>query len=216
MAEDQTLEETLTDDTQKVSQETSEETAEVKETPEKTIQPEEVDYRVKFRESQKEAIRLKKENEVLKTKVEKPEVVESETGETLDQIVAKKVEEKIAPLTQKNEEQILDKFLDKNPKSMDYLQEIEDMIPNLEKAGMSFEDALENAYLIASKDVMKNAGKKEMAFTLYQKEQASTSGGGSTSSGAESSLPQLSDEEKKVAQAFGLKEEAYAKNKLKK
>jgi hypothetical protein len=53
-----------------------------------------------------------------------------------------------------------------------------------------------------------------MAFSIYQKAIASTSGGASISAGE--SLPDLSEEEKKVAQAFGIKEEVYARNKKQK
>jgi hypothetical protein len=214
MAEDQTLEETLTD-TSKEAEETSEETAVEKETqPEKTTEPE-VDYKVKFQESQKEAVRLYKELKDLKGKtVSQPvETVETETGgETLDQIVEKKVREKIAPLTKQQEEERVDKWLGKNPGAYDYLKEIEDNWQNI--PGKTTEEKLENSFLLAKKDAMKQAGKKEMAFSIYQKEQASTSGGASVSVGE--SLPDLSEEEKKVAQAFGIKEEVYAKSKVKK
>lgn len=212
MAEDQTLEETLVDDTKQ----TSEETAVVKETPSeiKPSEPE-VDYKIKFRESQKEAVRLSKELKELRTKKtsEPVETVETETGgETLDQIVEKKVREKIAPLTKQQEEERVDKWLGKNPGAYDYLKEIEDNWQNI--PGKTTEEKLENSFLLAKKDAMKQAGKKEMAFSIYQKEQASTSGGASVSVGE--SLPDLSEEEKKVAQAFGIKEEVYAKSKVKK
>ena len=213
MAEDQTLEETLTDTSQE-AEETSEETAVEKETqPEKTTEPE-VDYKVKFQESQKEAVRLYKELKDLKGKTTQPvETVETETGgETLDQIVEKKVREKIAPLTKQQEEERVDKWLGKNPGAYDYLKEIEDNWQNI--PGKTTEEKLENSFLLAKKDAMKQAGKKEMAFSIYQKEQASTSGGASVSVGE--SLPDLSEEEKKVAQAFGIKEEVYAKSKVKK
>lgn len=214
MAEDQTLTETLTDDTKSV-QETSEETAVEKETqPEKTTEPE-VDYKVKFQESQKEAVRLYKELKDLKEKATSApvETVETETGgETIDQIVERKVQDKIAPLTKQQEEEKVEKWLDKNPEAYDYLKEIED---NWQKIpGKTIEQKLENSFLLAKKDAMKQAGKKEMAFSIYQKEQASASGGASVSAGE--SLPDLSEEEKKVAQAFGIKEEVYAKNKQKK
>jgi len=212
MAEDQTLDETLTDSTsEEVATETSSETAE-KETQE--TKPElKIDYKVKFRESQKEAIRLSRELKELKTKpvAEPVEMVETETGgETLDQIVEKKVREKLAPLTKQQEEEKVDKWLNKNPDAYDYLKEIEDNWQTI--PGKSVEEKLENSFLLAKKDAAKQAGKKEMAFSIYQKEQASTSGGASMTAGE--SLPELTEEEKKVAQAFGIKEEAYAKNKL--
>lgn len=206
MAEDQTLEETL-------PEETSEETAQEKETPEeKTTEP---DYKVKFRESQREAIRLAKELKGLKAKPseEKSEEVESETGETLDQIVEKKVQEKIAPLTKQQQEEAVDRWLDRNPDAVDYLQYIEDSYQSM--PGKSVSEKLENAFLVAKKDAMKTAGKKEMAFALYQKEQAVVGGGGASGSAGES-LPELTAEEKKVAQAMGIGEEAYAKRKLEK
>jgi len=212
MAEDQTLDETLTDSTsEEVATETSSETAE-KETQE--TKPElKIDYKVKFRESQKEAIRLSRELKELKTKpvAEPVEMVETETGgETLDQIVEKKVREKLAPLTKQQEEEKVDKWLNKNPDAYDYLKEIEDNWQTI--PGKSVEEKLENSFLLAKKDAAKQAGKKEMAFSIYQKEQASTSGGASMTAGE--SLPELTEEEKKVAQSFGIKEEAYAKNKL--
>ena len=210
MAEDQTLEETPTEDTQ-VSRETSEETAE-KETQE--TKPE-VDYKVKFRESQKEAVRLSKELKELKSKPtsQPAETVETETGgETLDQIVDKKVQEKLAPLTKQQEEDKVDKWLNKNPDAYDYLKEIEDNWKSI--PGKSIEEKLENSFLLAKKDAAKQAGKKEMAFSIYQKEQASASGGASMPAGE--SFPSLSEDEKKVAQAFGMTEEAYVKQKLSK
>lgn len=209
MAEDQTLDETLMDDSPK---ETSEETAEVMETPQEKTEPE-VDYKVKFRESQKEAVRLSKELKELKAKATS-EPAETDTGgETLDQIVDKKVQEKVAPFTKQQEEERVDKWLNKNPESYDYLKQIEEnwqAIP-----GKTLEEKLENSLLLAKKDAMKQAGKKEMAFSIYQKNQASTSGGGISVPEGEG-LPELTEEEKKVAQAFGIKEEIYAKNKLNK
>jgi len=208
MAEDQTLEETQGD----IAEETSEETAE-KETQETKPEPE-IDYLVKFRESQKEAVRLAKELKELKAKTAEPvETVETETGgETIDQIVEKKVQEKLAPLTKQQEEEKVDKWLNKNPDAYDYLKEIEDNWQNI--PGKSVEEKLENSFLLAKKDAAKKAGEKEMAFSIYQKEQASTSGGASITPGE--SLPELTEEEKKVAQAFGIKEEAYAKRKIEK
>ena len=218
MAEDQTLEETLTDNAsgKEVSEETSKETAGEKVTPtkEKTTEPE-IDYKVKFRESQKEAVRLSKELKGLKVKqtAEPVETIETETeGETIDQIVEKKVQEKVAPIVIEQEEKKVDNWLTKNPGAYDYLKEIEDSYTNM--PGGNVEQKLENAFLIAKKDAMKESGKKEMAFSIYQKEQASTSGGASIAAGE--SLPELTEEEKKVAQAFGMTEEAYAKSKLKK
>jgi len=206
MAEDQTLEETQTN-TEQVA-ETSSETAE-KET--QKTEPE-VDYKVKFRESQKEAVRLSKELKELKSKptVPQPEPVETDTGgETIDQIVDKKVQERLAPLTKQQEEERVDKWLSKNPDAYDHLKEIEDNWQSV--PGKSTEEKLENAFLLARKDVAKQAGKKEMAFSIYQKEQASTGGGASIAQGE--SLPDLTEEEKKVAQSFGISEEAYAKRK---
>lgn len=213
MAEDQTLEETLMDNTLKEGvQETSEETAVEKETQlvEKTTEP---DYKVKFRESQKEAVRLSKELKELKAKAvsEPVETVETETGgETIDQIVEKKVQEKLAPLTKQQEEDKVDKWLSKNPDAYDCLKEIEDNWRNI--PGKTTEEKLENSFLLAKKDAAKQAGKKEMAFSIYQKEQVISSGGGA-SVPARESLPDLSAEEKKVAQSFGISEEAYAKRK---
>ena len=63
--------------------------------------------------------------------------------------------------------------------------------------------------MLAKKDAAKQSGKKEMAFSIYQKEQASTSGGASIAVGE--SLPQLNEDQKKVAHSFGIKEEVYAK-----
>lgn len=206
MAEDQTLEGTV--------KQTPEETAEVKETLSEKTEPE-IDYKVKFRESQHEAVRLAKELKELKAKgAEQPlEQVETETdSETLDQIVEKKVLEKVAPITKEQQERKVDDWFNKNPDAYDYLKEIEDNWESI--PGKNVEQKLENAFLIAKKDAAKQAGRKEMAFSIYQKEQASASGGASIS--MSESLPDLSEEEKKVAQAFGIKEEVYAKNKVKK
>ncbi len=207
MAEDQTLDETLTN-TEEVA-ETSPKTAE-KET--QATEPE-VDYKVKFRESQKEAIRLARELKEVKGKsiVPQPESIETETGgETIDQIVDKKVQERLAPLTKQQDEEKVDKWLGKNPDAYDYLKEIEDNWQNV--PGKSTEEKLENSFLLAKKDAMKQAGKKEMAFSIYQKEQAISSGGGASVPAGESS-PDLTEAEKKVAQSFGISEEAYAKRK---
>ena len=209
MAEDQTLTET-----QEENLETSEETAE-KDTQETT----EPDYKAKFRESQTEAIRLSKQLKEFKAKEankvpETIEEIESAEGETLDQIVEKKVQERFAPLTTKQEEERVDKWLEKHQEAYDYLKQIEDSYRDV--PGKTTEEKLENALLIAKKDIAKEAGKREMAFSIYQKEMAGASGGGASSSGAEGSLPSLTEEEKKVAKAFGLTEEAYAKSKSKK
>lgn len=220
MAEkDQTLEETLTDDKPK---ETSEEKAgketpkEPKKEPKETTEPT-VDYKAKFVESQREGIKLAKKvkelEEVPKSK-EPVETIESKTGETLDEIVEKKVQEKIAPLTKvqkEKEEQIVESFFKDRPDTMDHIKEIEELYPTM--PGKTTEQKLENAHLLVKKDAMKEAGKKEMAFNLYQKEQVVASGGGDSSSTGES-LPTLSEEEKQVAQALGLNEEAYAKRRL--
>ena len=206
MAEDQTLKENLEHD---IPQETSKETAVERETQqEKTTEPE-VDYKVKFIESQKEAIRLSKELKELKSQ---PEPVKTDAEDSLDQIVERKVQEKIAPLTKQQEEEKVEKWLGKNPEAYDYLKEIDDNWKNV--PGKSLEEKLENSLLLAKKDAMKQAGKKEMAFSIYQKEQASVSGGSSISGGE--SLPSLTEEEKQVAQAFKMSEEEYAKQKLNK
>lgn len=210
---DQTSEETLEEDNPK---ETSEEKAEetetpAEETPKETTEPE-IDYKAKFRESQREGIRLAKELKKA-NEPKKPEKVETEADtDTLDQIVEKKVQEQIAPLTAKQDDEKVNKFLKDNPDAMDYLKEIDETYSKM--PGKTVEVKLENAFLVAKKDAMKETGKKEMAFSLYQKEQAVASGSGASSSGAESSSLPLTTEEKQVASAMGLKEEAYAKRKL--
>lgn len=190
----------------------SEETVEVKEnTSEQTTEQEETITipRKKWIASQQEGIRLSKKLKEFEEK--QPEEVETETGgKTLDEIVDQKVQERVAPLVVKQEEEKVDKFFKKNPEAMDYLKDIED---NYQKMpGRSTETKLENAFLLAKKDAAKDAGKKEFAFNLYQKEQAVSSGGGESSTLGES-LPSLTEEERKVAQALGIKEEAYAKRK---
>jgi len=211
MAEDLTLKETQ-DTSEKEVEVTSEKTAE-KETQE--TEPK-VDYKVRWQEQAKENIRLSKklkEIEAEKPTETQPETVETETGgETIDQIVEKKVQEKVAPIMVEQQEKKVDDWLNKNPDAYDYLKEIEDNYVKM--PGKNVEQKLENAFLIAKKDAIKNSGKKEMAFSLYQKEQASASGGAFVPTGE--SLPDLTEEEKKVAQSFGIKEEVYAKNKLKK
>lgn len=226
MAEkDPTLKGTLEDDTPKS---TPEKTAKEKETPqepekepEKT--PEEpVDYKFKYdelgeryRAQREEAIRLKKELEKTQKnepKAETPETVESDEGETLDEIVDRKLQEKIAPLTKEQEKKAVDGFFKNNPDAMDYLEQIEVAYPKM--PGETISAKMENAFLVAKKDAMRDAGKKEMAFSLYQKEQAVASGGGASSSKAEGSLPSLNEEERQVATAMGITEEAYAKRKL--
>jgi len=215
MAEDQTLEETQDDVVEETSEETAEKkTQEITERETQETKPEPTEEmitipRKKWQESQKEAVRLAKE---LKAKTVKPvETIETETGgETLDQIVEKKVQEKVAPFTKQQQEEKVDKWLDKNPEAYDYLKEIEDNWASL--PGKTVEEKLENSLLLAKKDAAKQAGKKEMAFSIFQKEQASTSGGTPITVGE--SLPELTEEEKKVAQSFGIKEEVYAKSKL--
>ena len=193
---------------------TSEETVEAKENAlEKTTESEETVTipRKKWVESQQEGIRLSKKLKELEEKP--PEQVETGTeGKTLDEIVAQKVQEQVAPLVVKQEEEKVEKFFKKNPEAMDYLKDIEDSYQKM--PGKSTEAKLENAFLLAKKDAAKDAGKKEFAFNLYQKEQAISSGGGSTSSQGES-LPSLTEEERKVALALGITEEAYAKRKVK-
>lgn len=208
MAEDQTLEETL-------DEETSEETAGEEQTPKKT----EPDYKAlseerlkKFVESQKEAIRLAKENKELKAS-KQPEKVESSEGETIDQIVKKTVQQELAPITKQQQEAQVETWLSKNPDAYDHLKEIEEGYQSM--PGKTIGEKLENAFLVAKKDAMKTAGKKEMAFALHQREQASIGGGGASESSDES-LPELTQEEKMVAQKLGIKPEAYAKNKSEK
>jgi len=201
--QDPTLNETL-------KEETSDETAEEKDTLQQKTSDQQIDYKARFVESQREAIRLKKELDSFK-EAQKVSAEEPEEGETLDEIVERKVQEKIAPLTKEQEEAKVDNFLKKNPEAMDYLKDIEENYTKM--PGKSVEVKLENAFVLAKKDAMKQAGKKEMAFTLYQKEQAIASGGG-VSAAPEEGLPDLTEEERKVAQSMGIKEETYAKRKL--
>ena len=203
------------EDEKEISQTPEIGTAEEKETLEKKTTEPEIDYMVKFRESQKEGVRLAKKVKELEEKIppETTEKVETETeGETLDQIVEKKVREKVAPFTIEAERKKVDSWLESHPESYDYLKQIEDNY--MDTPGTTAEEKLENALLIAKKDAMKEAGKKEMAFSIYQKEQAVASGGGASSSAGEGTLPLLSNEEKQVALSMGLTEEAYAKRKL--
>lgn len=197
-------------------EETSEETAEEKETPKEETPKETnepvVDYKAKFRDSQKEAIRLKNKVTDLETKVPKEEPKEDNDLET---IVGKKVQEAVAPFTQKQEQEernIVDKFIYDNPEAMDHLEEFENKLPQMRKVSKNLGEALENTFLLVRKDAAKQAGKKEMAFSLYQKEQAIASGGGASSSKTEESS-ELTGEERKVAQGLRIKEEAYAKRK---
>lgn len=199
MAEDQTKDET--------QQETSSETA-----GKETQQTTEPDYKTKFTESQKEAIRLAKENKELKAKLEPKEKTETEEkGETLAEIVEKKVRETIAPITKEQQEARVDQWIANNPDVSDHLAQV---VENYDKMpGKNIEEKLENAFLIAKKNSAKEAGKKEMAFAFYQKGQAATGGGGASGSQSES-LPDLTAEERKVARALGVKDEDYAKNKI--
>lgn len=226
----QTSKENPKEEKEKTSEEeTSEETAEEKETPEepkkepekKPSKAEETISKSKFVASQKESLRLvtalKKHGIDPKTgekieKEEKPEEEKSEEAKTIKEIVDKAVEEKVAPFTIEQERERVDKWLETHPESYDYLKQIEDNY--IDTPGANVEAKLENALLIAKKDAMKEAGKKEMAFSIYQKEQAVVSGGGVSSTGAESALPPLSEEEKKVARSLGLKEDTYAKRRL--
>ena len=102
MAEDQTLEETVED-------QTSEETAQVeKETPEETQETkEEVDYSSKFKASQAEAIKLKKELDELK-KAPKMELPEDE--KKIWEIIDKR--EQLAEQKQKEADEQLKRDLD--------------------------------------------------------------------------------------------------------
>lgn len=102
--QDQTSEET--------QEETSEETAGEKETPQEVKPEEEIDYKTKFTESQKEAIRLRKENEDLK-KAPKEEISEEE--QKIREILKKTgLEEKEAAIQATKEEE----------KNLDELEEV--------------------------------------------------------------------------------------------
>jgi len=207
MTEDLTDEETLEEETSLPT--ASEETA--TEVPKETTEPT-VDYKKKFIDSQREAIRLAKENESLKIQPKEAETKRVETD--IDSSIDKKVQEKIAPLMAQQTKDTIDKWFDKNPDAIDYLKDIDENYLNT--PGKTIAEKLENTYLIAKKDTMKEAGKKEMAFAIYQKEQAIASGGGASSQQSASSLPQLTTEEKQVARKMGLTEEVYAQRKLEK
>jgi len=186
-----------------------EETPQV-ETPEKPTEPE-VDYKQKFIDSQREAIRLAKENESLKAQP-KPEEKPQEKDD-IDVKIEQKVREAIAPITEQQVKDKIDTWFKDNPGAIDYLKEIEESYPN--SPGKDITAKLENAFVIAKKDAMKEAGKKEFAFELHQKQQAASSGGDSVMTNQDSSLPVLTKEEKEVARKMGITEEAYAKNKVK-
>jgi len=203
MAEDQTSEETLE------KEETSTETAEQGEA-QQTQEPE-VDYKAKFIESQREAIRLAKELKEIKTEKAVIEEAEEDTGEgeTLEEIVDKKVQEKVAPMVKKDESERVDKWFNSHPDSADYLKKIEETY--LDSPGKTVEEKLENSFLIAKKDAMRNAGKTEMAFSLYQREHSIAGGGGVSTYSEES--PSLTPEEEMVATKLGIKPADYAKRK---
>lgn len=203
--------ETLKEDASKKEETLKKEDASKKEDTSKKTTESKVDYETKFKESQKEALRLR--TKVMEfEKTQKPEEGKETETPDLGELVSKEVQEQIAPLKAQAAKDVVDSFLKNNLEAVDYLKEINELLPN--SPGKTIDEKLENAYLIASKDAMKEAGKTEMAFALYQRGQAIVSGGGASSSGTEGSLPLLTQEEKKVAKGMGLTEEAYAKRKL--
>lgn len=193
-----------------VSDPTPEKKAGEEQTPQKT---DEVDYKAKYLESSKEAIRLKKELEKYNgdKKPEKAEVKpEAEKGD-LDEVISRKVKEVVNPYIREQEEKRVDDWLKKNSDAVDYLEKIQENYGNM--PGKSVEEKLENALLVAKKDKAKESGKKEMAFSFYQRDQIIASGGAGADSSGET-LPILSAEEKRIAKNMKISEEAYAKRKL--
>lgn len=204
---DQTSDETLPDE------ETSEETEEEKDTPtdqnrEETEEPKKDD---KFANSAKEAQRLYK---LLKDNGIDPKSgnkQEKKPEGDIAEIVSKEVQKHIAPLMQKQNEGKVEDWLKGNREAMDYLPKIEELITKV--PGDTTEERLENALILAKKDAMKSAGKKEMAFAFYQHQQASSSGGGASAPSYDGS-PDLTEEERTVASKLGVSEENYKKRKL--
>ena len=208
MENDQNPEETATS-------ENSNGTEQGKATPEETSGQPAVTVE-QFAASQKEAVRLLnllKENGIDPKTGKKAEAVkETPADPKLEEIVTKKVQETVAPLIKSQEQARMDQWLNKHPDSYDHLAKITELFQDT--PGKTIEEKMENAYLIARKEAAREQGKREMAFTIYQREQAVSSGGGASISSGES-LPILTEDERKVARALGVKEEAYAKRKTK-
>jgi len=209
MVQDQTLEETPEKEPKKTAGDMEKS---LEETPKQTVEQPEVDYKTKFVASQQEALRLKKELDAKQKAPEEDKVAPKETPD-LTAIVQKEVRAQIAPLTEAQEKAKVDDFLARNPDAATYLKEIDDMLPTVPGKGTT--ERLENAYLLAKKGAMREAGKTEMAFALHQQKQAITSGGGASSSKSESSTP-LTADEREVAQKMNLTHEEYAKSKAEK
>jgi len=136
-------------------------------------------------------------------------------------LMEKKMAEKLAPVMQEIEferrhkvEKAFNEFVKKYPDAPDIWEKIERNLKGMKAAGYPLEEGLENSYFLAKKEDAIKQGKKEMAFEIYQRDQASMSGGSSANSDSGDSA--LTAEEEKVAKELGLKTDDYAGAKLKK
>lgn len=205
-----------------------------------------VDYESKFKASQDESIRLKKENErldeqwkkinpILQTLNDNPEIMQevddaytgNSTGvqqsqtqtKVIDALVEKKVREQVNPMREAMDidqkqriKESFDGFTKKFPDAIKHWDKIERNLKGMKAAGYPLEQGLENAYFLAKKDEAVKQGKKEMAFEIYQRDQAAVSGGATSGSGPEDSKD-LNSEESKVAEGLGIKKTDYADSK---
>lgn len=141
-------------------------------------------------------------------------------AQILDALVERKTKEKLGPILseidQDRRQRVEDdfkEFVTRYPDAKDHWPVIEQQLKGQKAAGIPLKEGLENAYFIAKKNEVKKQGKKEMAFEIYQREQAVAAGGSSSSFG--SGEDGLTAEESKVAQELGLKPEDYQSSKLK-
>ena len=133
----------------------------------------------------------------------------------IESLVEKKLKDQLAPVRAELDadrrsrvERAFTDFTKRFPDAIEHWDKIERNLQGMKAAGYPLEEGLENAYFLAKKEEAKKAGKKELAFEIYQREQVVASGGSSTGSGADDESAMTADE-KKVARELGLKDEEY-------
>lgn len=210
----------------------------------------EVDYKLKFAESSKEALRLKEladkqaqelaaSQEVMDVLYQNPELLkqvqsayqakitpdqstDSEPGTIATKVQDHKLREAVKPiqetvekLQQERNQELLTTFLETYPDVAPGTPKADAFLQNLQimgRAGVPFKEGLKKAYELTTVDEVRRTGKVDAIKAIFEKQSAAAGSGTSSAPKSTAREAELSTEQRKVAQALGLKEEDYAKN----
>lgn len=182
---------------------------------------EEVDYKTKFSESSREAQRLLEEKKQLEETIElllsnnAPVSKEEPKAEQPSQDIVAPLKAEVDAMRQNQVQEAVESFITKHPdaaQGSETFKQVIEWLPAMRAKGLPLSKGLEKAYEIVTVDKAKQSGKREALDAIFAKTQAAA-GSVSSVSAKSGSAPELTAEEKKVADALGIPHEKYASNK---